>query len=315
MHRRTCLKAALIVPIIICVVGLLGLWGVRKILSQGLESIRVDGRDRTYIVYTPDSYDAATPMPLVLVMHGGGGHAQNAQEMSEMNAVADQEGFIVVYPNGTGRFEYRLLTWNAADNCCGYAHDEQVDDAEFLRELIGQLQEDYTIDPNRIYATGMSNGGMMSYKLACELSEMVAAVAPVAGAFNIADCQPTHPVSVIIFHGTDDQHVLYEGGPSQESIDGPRTDQPVSAGVDFWTAHNGCTTEPISTEVGSIITDTYTDCSTGAEVTLVTIEGGGHAWPGGNRGSRLGDEPTQEINASEVMWQFFESHPRVADTK
>ncbi len=310
MRRPTCLKVALIVPVVACVIAFMGLWGMRKILSQGLETIQVDGRDRTYIVYTPDSYDASTPMPLVLVLHGGGGNAENAQKMSEMNAVADREGFIVVYPNGTGRLDYRLLTWNAADNCCGFAHDEQVDDVQFFRELIAQLQQDYTIDPNRIYVTGMSNGGMMSYKLACELSDVIAAVAPVAGAFNLADCQPTHPVSVIIFHGTADEHVLYAGGPSLKSVDGERTDQPVSAAVDFWTAHNGCTAEPTPSEVGNIITVTYANCSTDADVTLVTIEGGGHAWPGGERGSRQGDEPTQEIDASEVMWEFFAAHSR-----
>ncbi len=310
MRRRNCLKFALIVPIVGCIVCVLGAVGVRTIWGQGLETIRVDGRDRTYIVHTPDSYEPATPIPLVLVLHGGGGHAENAQKMSEMNAVADREGFIVVYPNGTGRLTYRLLTWNAADNCCGYAHDENVDDVKFIRELIEQVQQDYAIDPNRIYVTGMSNGGMMSYRLACELSDVIAAIAPVAGAFNLADCEPTHPISVIIFHGTADEHVLYEGGESLKSVDGERIDQPVSAAVDFWTAHNGCTAEPTTTESGSIVTDTYTDCSTGAEVTLVTIEGGGHAWPGGKRGSRQGDEPTQEINASEVMWEFFAAHPR-----
>ncbi|CAG0944201.1 hypothetical protein ANRL1_01638 [Anaerolineae bacterium] len=310
MRRRNCLKFALIAPIVGCIVCVLGAVGVRTILGQGLETIRVDGRDRTYIVYTPDSYEASMPSPLVLVLHGGGGHAENAQKMSEMNAIADREGFIVIYPNGTGRLAYRLLTWNAADNCCGYAHDENVDDVKFIRELIEQVQQDYAIDPNRIYVTGMSNGGMMSYRLACELSDVIAAIAPVAGAFNLADCEPTHPVSVIIFHGTADEHVLYEGGESLKSVDGERIDQPVSVAVDFWTAHNGCTTEPTSTEVGSIVTDVYTHCSTGVEVTLVTIEGGGHTWPGGKRGSRRGDEPSQEINASEVMWEFFAAHPR-----
>ncbi|MBI5931518.1 MAG: prolyl oligopeptidase family serine peptidase [Chloroflexi bacterium] len=279
-------------------------------MSQGLETIQVDGRDRTYIVYTPDSYATSTPMPLVIVLHGGGGHAENAQNMSQMNTVANREGFIVVYPNGNGRLRYRLLTWNAADNCCGYAHDQNVDDVKFIRELIEQLQKDYAIDPNRIYVTGMSNGGMMSYKLACALSDVIAAIAPVSGAFNLAKCEPTNPVSVIIFHGTADEHVLYDGGSSIKSIDGDRVDQPVSAAVDFWTTHDGCATEPASTTSGSITTDTYTNCNTGAEVTLVTIDGGGHAWPGGRRGSRSGDQPSQEINASEVMWQFFTAHPR-----
>lgn len=313
MRRRNCLKLALVLPLMIGIVCLLGLWGVQKIWSQGLATLEVDGRERTYLVHTPDNYNNSTPVPLVLVLHGGGGHAENAQRMSEMNTVADREGFIAVYPNGTGRLNYRLLTWNAADNCCGYAHEHEVDDVEFIRALIEQLQADYAIDPNRIYVTGLSNGGMMSYKLACELSDVIAAIAPVAGAMNLADCAPTSPVSVIIFHGTSDRQVLYEGGATLEGIDRGRVDQPVSSAVDFWTSHNGCAAEPTHTEEGSILSDVYTNCATDAEVTLVTIEGGGHMWPGGKPGRHSADTPNQAINASEVMWEFFEAHPRISE--
>ena len=166
----------------------------------------VNGRSREYILHVPPSYNGKVAAPLVIVLHGAVQGAANAQQMSGMSSLADQQNFIAVYPNGTGR----LVTWNAG-NCCGYAQRENVDDIAFLRALVAKLQKNYSIDARRIYVAGISNGAMMSYRAACEMSDVVAAVAPVEGAQNVP-CKPSAPVSLIVFHGTADRLVPYNGG-------------------------------------------------------------------------------------------------------
>jgi polyhydroxybutyrate depolymerase len=230
--------------------------------------------------------------------------------------LADKEDFIVVYPDGSGRLEDKLLTWNSG-NCCGYALDHKIDDVGFIRALIETLQRDYPINAQRIYATGMSNGGMMSYRIGCELSDKIAAIAPVAGALNV-ECRPTQPVSVIAFHGTDDQHVLYDGGkPKIQADPHPREDKSVAYAMNFWAQHNRCAMTPARDERGTpalsgangIIHDTYANCANGIAVELYTIKGSGHAWPGG-KSYLSGDTPTREISASELMWEFFKRHSK-----
>jgi polyhydroxybutyrate depolymerase len=310
VRRRTCLwviGGLLLVCLALAAVALRTgyVWS-----QEATERLSVDGRDRYYRVHLPPGYDGSTPYPLVLVLHGGGGHATNVEKMSGMSELADREGFIAVYPNGTGLLRYRLLTWNAVDNCCGYAHEHDVNDVAFFRALIEQLQQDYNIDPNRIFVTGISNGGMMAYRLGCEMADTFAAIAPVAGAMNLEVCDPRQPVSVIVFHGMDDQHVLYEGGPSREGPMRGRIDTAVADSVAFWVTHNSCSSPPEHLESGSIITETYPDCAAGTSVAVVSIVDGGHAWPGGEAVRRVADEPTREISASETMWDFFKSHPK-----
>ncbi|MBI5712565.1 MAG: prolyl oligopeptidase family serine peptidase, partial [Chloroflexi bacterium] len=170
-------------------------------------------------------------------------------------------------------------------NCCGYALDEKIDDTKFISALIDQMIATYTIDPKRVYVTGISNGGMMSYKLACELADKIAAIAPVAGALNV-ECKPSQPVSVIAFHGTDDQSVLYEGGvPKKQADSHERTDKSVAYAVSFWVKQNGCGTTPQKTGKGNIVSEIYSGCKNNTGVALYTIKGGGHAWPGGVGGT------------------------------
>lgn len=273
------------------------------------QSLMHAGRTRTYTVHLPPNIATASSLALVIVLHGGGGNSENAARMSGFSTLADQENFIVVYPNGTGRWGDMILTWNAG-NCCGYALDNKVDDVGFIRALIEKLQRDYPIDARRVYATGMSNGGMMSYRLGCELSDQLAAIAPVAGALNV-ECKPTSPVSVIAFHGTADQHVLFEGGKPQVQADShPREDKSVAYAMNFWAQHNRCDAAPTRDERGNIVHETYTNCTNGTAVELYAIKGEGHTWPGGQRGSARGDPPTQEISATKVMWEFFKRHPQ-----
>jgi polyhydroxybutyrate depolymerase len=287
----------------------------RRLLSRYADSanhhegsIEVGGRTRTYFVHTPPGYDGKTHLPMVIVIHGGGGNAENAEKMSRMSAKADQENFLVAYPNGTGRFDERFLTWNTG-NCCGYARRENVDDVAFFRALIDQLEKNYPVDPQRLYVTGMSNGGMMTYLAGCNLADKIAAIAPVAGAQNF-DCHPSQPLSVIGFHGTADENVPFNGGTGTKSIGGPRVDKPVSYAINFWVAEDGCSPTPQHTEAGSLRTDVYSNCKGGTAVELNAIVGQGHAWPGGDRITRLLDAPAETVSATDLMWIFFQQHPK-----
>jgi polyhydroxybutyrate depolymerase len=271
-----------------------------------------DGAERTYRVHLPNGQAPAQPAPLVVVFHGGGGNAENAARMSGMDAKADREGFIAVYPNGTGaRAGAMMLTWNTW-RCCGAALDNNVDDVAFVRALVEAVARAYPVDRKRIYATGLSNGGMLAYRVGCELGDMFAAIAPVAGALNSFDCATGPPVSVIVFHGTADKHVRFEGGTPASAFDRHvRADNGVQFAFDAWKRRDKCEGEPVRERKGHVL-HTSLQCVDGTAVELYAIEGGGHAWPGGQKGIRFGnvDVPTTEISATDVMWDFFARHPR-----
>jgi polyhydroxybutyrate depolymerase len=267
------------------------------------------GQLRSYLLHIPDAVSTArAARPLVMVLHGGGGNAQNAARTTGMSTIADRENFLAVSPNGSGRLRRMLLTWNAG-NCCGTALDEQVDDVGFLNAVIDQVAAHHAVDSHRVYVTGISNGGMMAYRLGCETPWRFAAIATVAGAMNV-DCKPTVPLSVIAFHGTADQHVLYDGGVPTKTIDRhPRVDTPVRQTIAFWTRFDACQAYTTDT-VAEVTTELWSQCASGTEVELNTLDGFGHAWPGGHKGSPLGDIPNASIDASEVMWEFFSRHTR-----
>jgi polyhydroxybutyrate depolymerase len=297
--------------LIICVLSFLAMQSHADELKAGDHelALTVGGHERTYLLHLPQAYDGKRLLPLVIVLHGGGGNARNAVGMTGFSAKADREGFVAVYPNGSGRLKTRLLTWNSG-NCCGYALDNDVDDVGFIRALIDELERTRAIDPKRVYATGMSNGGMMTYRVGCELSDKIAAIAPVAGALNVENCQPMSPVSVIAFHGTADEHVLYDGGAPIRKVDPhARVDKSVAYAMSFWVKDDGCSATPQRSEKGSIRTETYGGGKDGTEVVLYTVVGGGHGWPGG-RAYLAGTEPTKEISATDLMWDFFVRHPK-----
>ena len=217
--------------------------------------------------------------------------------MSGMSAKADQKHFIAVYPSGTGH----LPTWNSG-NCCGYALENQIDDVGFFRALIQKLERDYAVDRKRIDFTGISNGAMMSYRVACELSDQVAAIAPVEGALNV-ECHPSAPVSVLIFHGTADHLVPFNGGSTPFHLGGKRTDTSVAQAVDFWVKRDTCSVTPKHEETAETHIDTYSGCQDGAGVALYAIQGGHHMWPG-HRLSGNG------VPATDLIWSFFAAHPK-----
>jgi polyhydroxybutyrate depolymerase len=266
-------------------------------------------RERSYILYVPASINWSQPVPLVFVFHGGTGNAESAIRMSGFNEVADQNGFIVVYPNGTGRLsDDKLLTWNGG-TCCGYAQEKNVDDVGFVRAVVADLQPLANIDAKRIYATGMSNGGLLSNRLACEAADIFAAVAPVAGTLNFLPCTPSQPISVIEFHGTDDQHIPYNGGAGPESLVDVEFAS-VQDSVGFWILSNGCNPQPQTNSFSDIQHEIWTGCTGITTIELYTIIGGGHSWPGGTSGRPDADQPTQTISASQLIWEFFAAHPK-----
>lgn len=288
--------------------ALLGLAALPALAWERTETLVHDGVTRSYVLHVPDHLPPGRHA-LVLVFHGGGGNAENAARMSGMSAIADREGFIVAYPNGSGRLQNRLLTWNVG-NCCGYALDHRVDDTGFIRALIEKLEATQPVDARRVYATGMSNGGMMAYRVGCELADKVAAIAPVAGALA-GECRPVAPVSVIAFHGTADQHVRYEGGaPVRKADTHPRSDRAVRDTLGFWVEQDRCARHETFSAAPAVAVDAWSRCRGNAAVQLYTLQGFGHAWPGGQRGSWLGDSPEAAVSASEVMWRFFSEHPK-----
>ncbi|HTL71562.1 MAG TPA: PHB depolymerase family esterase [Candidatus Eisenbacteria bacterium] len=276
-------------------------------------ALRHGGIDRTYLVHPPKGLDRSRAYPVVFVFHGAGGNAENAMRMTGMNRRADEKRFIAVYPNGTGRLKDPGLTWNAWA-CCGEAFAGKVDDVGFVRELIARLERDYPVDPKRIFATGISNGGMLCYRLACELSDRFAAVAPVAGAMDTDDPRPSEPVSLIIFHGTEDKHIRYDGGEPDRQFDRQkRVDKPVSYAVNFWVKYDGCNPVPADSRTQNVARTTYSGGRNGTEVTLYALQGFGHAWPGDEGELRGGgaESPAQEISATDLIWEFFDTHPKV----
>ncbi|MEX1026974.1 MAG: PHB depolymerase family esterase [Candidatus Paceibacterota bacterium] len=172
-------------------------------------TLMVGELERNYLVHVPAKYDHNKPMPVVLAFHGGGSNAEVMVQFSGMNTKADDAGFIAVYPNGTGRLA-RVLTFNGG-NCCGYAMRNKVDDVDFTRRLLDDLATVVNVDQKRVFATGMSNGGIITYRLASELSDRIAAVAPVGGPMGTETCDPKRPVPVIHFHGTDDEFAPFKG--------------------------------------------------------------------------------------------------------
>lgn len=285
-------------------------------LSPGehLRTLTVDGRERRYLVYVPASAVFTRPAALHLSFHGSNSNGQIQMEFSGLNSHADQHGYALVYPFGTGQRE-RLLFWNAG-NCCGDAFLSQVDDVAFVRALLVELERLVPVDPGRIFASGMSNGAMLAYRLANELADTIAAIAPIAGPMGFRLVAPSRPVPVIHFHGDEDEFTPYLGGVGKRSATGTNHIS-VPETIQAWAAANECPLQPTITTLRPTVQDgtvielhEYKPGRDGAEVVLYLIRGGGHTWP--NRPPRphyLG-KSTQNLDANETIWDFFSRHAR-----
>jgi polyhydroxybutyrate depolymerase len=271
--------------------------------------IEVDARLRRYEIHVPLGYNKERPWPAIINFHGGGGRAAAARIQSGMDETADKEGFIVIYPDGTGFFQKRLLTWNAGD-CCSYAVNNQIKDVDFTRALLDDVATLFNIDPKRIYATGHSNGAFMAYRVACELSDRIAAIAPISGVMTVHNCRPTRPVPIIHFHGTLDKYAPYDGGIGEKSFSKVPY-RSVQQNIQEWLQLDHIPAAPIKVEKkGQATIATYGN-SRGGEIVLVTLTDMGHNWPGGTR--MLPEKYTgpmgADINANDLMWDFFKQHP------
>lgn len=276
--------------------------------------LAVGNLERSYLVHIPPGYDGTKPMPLVLAFHGGGSNPAQMVHFSGLSEKADRAGFIVVYPAGTGRVP-EALTWNAG-NCCGYAQRQNIDDLGFVAALLDDLARVANVDSKRVYATGMSNGALMSYMVADKLASRIAAIAPVAGPMGTEKCQPAQPVPVIHFHGTEDAFAPYAGGVGRSSI--TRTNfYSVDHTIAAWVAANGCDAKPNEETLPDVATDgmhvtrkIYSKGRDGAEVVLYTIHSGGHTWPGRQPKLKWLGASTQDISANDLMWEFFQRHSK-----
>jgi polyhydroxybutyrate depolymerase len=274
------------------------------------QSFMHNGTLRGYVVRAPNgARSAGARLPVVLVLHGGGGNADNAERMTGFTQLVEREHIMVVYPEGTSaRAFVRLLTWNAG-HCCGYAMENRIDDVGFIDALLDTLAARYPVDTARIFVTGMSNGAMMSHRLGRELSHRIAGIAPVVGALFGDELPPSQPVSAIMINGLLDKSVPADGGAtggrSANAWDGVPTAANIAQGT-YWARADGCAATPTVQERATSVTRRW-ECPAGRRVELHQLKDQGHAWPSGQRGSRLGDKPSTSMDATEVIWAFFAS--------
>ena len=274
-------------------------------------TLPVGGRTRSYLVHVPKGYDPKTPAPVVLALHGAAMNGPLMAAFCGMNAKADEAGFIAVYPSGTGTGPF--LTWNAG-GFRGRMAEGQPDDVAFVAALLDDLGGVLAVDSKRVYACGMSNGAMMCYRLAAELSDRIAAVAPVAGTIAIAESKPKRPVPVIHFHGTKDTFVPFElpKGMPQPVM----TFKGVEESVRTWVRLNGCGETPKTDTLSkpgdemAVTRRTYGGGKDGSEVVLVVIDGGGHTWPGQKPPIALIGKSAMNVSANDLIWDFFRKYTR-----
>jgi polyhydroxybutyrate depolymerase len=276
------------------------------------------GLERTYILHVPPGRRAQELIPLVIVLHGHGGTGKGMITLtkSEFDTLADRDGAAIAYPDGIDN------SWNDGRAIRGKT---KVDDVGFITALIDTLERNFSIDPHRIYATGMSNGAMMTYRLGCERSDRLAAIAPVDGAIpeEVAPrCSPSMSLPVLVINGTDDPLVHWEGG----DVTGPfgrRTMArvlSVQKSVRFWVARNECSLTPVVAHESDldpsdgtrIRREYYGMGRDGAEVVLYAVEGGGHTWPGGKQylPAFVIGKTSRDMDACRVIWEFFMKHHR-----
>ncbi len=287
-------------------------------VSAGNESDRgifAGGEKRDYRLYIPDNLKPEGERALVITLHGGGGNGRHASTAYGWNEKADEEGFIVAYPSGSGKLRKRLLTWNA-EHCCAYAMRENSDDVGFIKGLITKLVSDYKIDPDRIYVTGMSNGGMMAHRLGRELSDQIAAIAPVVGAVFPDDPKATGPVSTLIITGMLDKNVPPGGGYGDHFGKEPPNDKPYATANDqlvYWVRQNGCKS-PTSVDASHVIQKiVYEGCKNDTAVVHYYLYELGHAWPGSKPVREGADDPGTDFDATSIIWDFFKTHPKKAN--
>jgi polyhydroxybutyrate depolymerase len=250
--------------------------------------LTVDGLQRSYVVFRPPALHPDQLAPLLIALHAYTVDTTWMETNTHFDDLANSDGFVVVYPQGTND------SWNAG-RCCGH---NQNDDVAFIKALIDRLVTSGHIDPHRVYATGMSNGAAMAQRLACDLSDHIAAVASVSGSLVTDSCNPPRAISVLEMHGLEDDIVPYKGGV----VAGLTSFPPTMANMQQWAARNGCAARPAVTQDGITMTFTWSACRDGSRIVLDAIAGAGHSWFGP---AEMPGEP----DATQVAWDFVSHAP------
>jgi len=264
-------------------------------VGTSAHTIDVDGTARDYLVTVPANRSAESP--LVVMLHGGFGSSHQARESYGWDAAAASGGFIVAYPNGVGR------AWNAGAGCCGEPGRNNTDDVGFVGAMVAEIGEGIGIDASRVYATGMSNGAMLAYRLACD-TELFAAIAPVAGTL-LGNCDEPTATSVLHIHGEADTRVRLDGEPGEgaSKVGGP----PITDVISLWRQVADCALPSVTTV--DVIATSAGACANGRAVTLITIADAGHQWPGSLAVRDRASTPSASLDATAIIWEFFASHP------
>ena len=289
-----------------------------KVIAPSREStIRTnDGRLRSYLLFVPLTINPMKPAPLVVALHGGLGSAAQFEANSGLSEYAESNGFYVVYPNGIAAVENQvgLQTWNAGD-CCGPASRINVDDVSYIKSLVKQLKSSYSIDSNRVFAIGHSNGGMLAYKLACELSDEITGIGVQSASLGMNLCQPTHPVSVVHIHGTSDTNFPIDGGLGSGIAGVPF--RSARFAVDTLATSNKCEASPETSKMkenSDLVIYSWQKCASSAGIRYLIVNGASHAWMGHPAQSNLANSyvgsPYEKLDSTRALLSFLLLHPR-----
>lgn len=282
--------------------------------------LNVDGRERQYVVHVPPGYDGRSPVPVVVMLHGGGGTARAAMEETNWTATSDQYGFLAVFPEGTrpdpakpASFTENPQTWNdGSDRTVVGAARRDVDDVRFLSALIDDLSQRFTVDDRRVYVAGFSNGASMAFRADRELSGRIGAIAAVAGADWLSTPPPDRALSLLYITGTADPLNPVERGAIVLGSRPAGTKPPVKDQIERWVGILDCPSLPAIRDENGVTESRHGPCGDGAEVVLYTVEGMGHTWPGGKSllPEGLVGKTSDRLDANTVIWQFFTAHPK-----
>jgi polyhydroxybutyrate depolymerase len=289
-----CARVAALLGVLLVLSGCSGGHRDETPVSGGtsVHTMAFGGLDRTYRFHKPPGLTAAAP--LVVMLHGASGTGEQAEKSYGWDQLADSAHFVVAYPDGVGH------TWNG-HGCCGKAMRENVDDVGFITAMVGQISAGLPIDKSRVYAAGFSNGGIMSYTLACNTG-IFAAIGP-DSATMLDACTAPHPTSVIHIHGTADKVVPYNGGQGWSTVNGPS----IADLNAFWRKADQCGPPDVTTNAP--LTTSTAACADKRSVELITIDGGKHQWPGGSTVLEKRDPTSHTLDATQTIWQFFAAHP------
>jgi len=296
---------ALIIIVSFAVTGCEKTTGNKPVLHF-YDTIAIDGNTRTYLLNLPPNYDSTVQLPLVVAIHGFGGKASQMEHDYHLTGKSNSAGFMIVYPEGTPNDgPLGLQCWNAG-TCCELAQEQNINDVGFISQLIQKLVHRYNANPKRVYVTGISNGAMMTYRLACEIPNQIAAIAPVSGMLlTVQPCQSSRAMPILHIHSVLDTKVPYGGGIGMDGHYFP----PADSGLHVWAAINGCNAIPKVLFDSALYTRSqFTECAPGATILLNLTKDGGHSWPGGLPPRPQADAPSQAFNATDMIWDFFKQY-------